>query len=114
MEVAMIASLGRTTLRLLLGLATVAPVALLSGGCSDVITYSYRSREEGMRRFAEKSYSDAAGAFRNAIRQEPLDYRSHYYLGVCYDEMQQHQQAFQEYKAALGVMATTVEGKFDD
>lgn len=88
-------------------------IVLLAGGCGDVITFSNKAREEGLRLYSEGMYGDAAGAFRNAIRQEPRDYRSHFYLGVCYDEMKQYQQAFQQYHAAREIMMQTPEGRAD-
>ena len=93
----------------LLGLASL----LAMTGCADVVTYANRSREEGKRLYDGKQYTDAAGAFRNAIRQDPRDYESHFYLGVCYDEMKQHQQAFPQYKTSLDVMARYMEGQYD-
>ena len=77
-------------------------------GCE--ITYSNKAYEEGIHLYREKMYSDAAGAFRNAIRQEPRHWRSHFYLGVCHEEMGQFQQAFQEYRASLDIMRHTLGG----
>lgn len=89
-------------------LATVLTLPLLLTGCTqDVVTFANKSREEGMLFYNEKAYSDAAGAFRNAIRQDPRDARSHFYLGVCYDELKQHQQAFSQYRTALEVLKQT-------
>lgn len=90
-------------------LAAVLLFALVSTGC----TYSRKFQEEGLRLYTEKMYSDAAGAFRAAIRQDPRDYHSQFYLGVCYEQMGQLEQVFQEYYAALGIMAMTDEGRFD-
>jgi Tfp pilus assembly protein PilF len=83
-------------------------------GCADVITYANRSREEGLRLHRQDAHADAAGAFRNAIRQDPRDYRSHYYLGVCYDKLGEHQQAFAQYRTALDVIRHTMEGRIDE
>ena len=93
--------------------AVCLAAVLVAGGCGDVITFSNKAREEGLRLYSEGMYSDAAGAFRTAIRQEPRDYRSHFYLGVCYDEMKQYQQAFQQYHAAREIMMQTPEGRAD-
>ncbi len=79
-------------------------LSLISTGCTDVLTYATKSREEGLRLYNERSYADAAGAFRNAIRQDPRDYESHYYLGICYDDLKQHHQAFSQYRTSLDVM----------
>jgi len=96
----------------LISLINIAPLVALTG-CADVISYSAKSQEEGMRFYTEKAYGDAAGAFRNAIRQDPRDFRSHYYLGVCYDEMHMHQQAFSAYRTALDVM-TQIKANYSD
>ena len=74
-------------------------------GCTDVITYANKSREEGLRLYNERAVADAAGAFRNAIRQDPRDYQSQYYLGVCYDDLNQHHQAFSQFRISLDVMS---------
>ena len=73
-------------------------LSLISTGCTDVLTYANKSRDEGVRLYSEHYYADAAGAFRNAVRQDPRDYRSQYYLGLCYDELKQHHQAFSSFR----------------
>lgn len=108
----MIRSIGPAAWRKTLA-AIIVSSFMFAAGCTEVVTFSRKSREEGMRLFSERMYGDAAGAFRNAIRQEPRDYRSHFYLGVCFEEMTEYQQAFQEYYTALDVMSNTQEGKFD-
>src|SRR5262249_28511693 len=82
-------------------------------GCGEAFTYANKSREEGMRLYSENAYGDAAGAYRTAIRQDPRDYKSQFYLGVCYDQMNEHQQAFSQYRITLHVMANTQAGKED-
>jgi Tfp pilus assembly protein PilF len=88
--------------------AAVASVLLgilfLSTGCTEVITYAGKSRDAGLRLYSEGATADAAGAFRNAIRQNPRDFESHYYLGICYDDLKQRHQAFSEYRISLDVM----------
>ena len=54
----------------------------LAAGCQDVLTYSDQTREAGMTAYMQGDYPKAAGAFRSALRQDPRDYRSHYYLGM--------------------------------
>jgi len=80
-------------------------LSLISTGCTEVLTYANKSREEGLRLYNEHYYADAAGAFRNSIRQDPRDYRSQYYLGLCYDELKQHHQAFAQFRTSLDVMS---------
>jgi tetratricopeptide (TPR) repeat protein len=78
--------------------------SLISTGCTEVLTYANKSREEGIRLYNEHYYADAAGAFRNAIRQDPRDFKSQYYVGLCYDELKQHHQAFASFRTSLEVM----------
>src|SRR3954465_14626568 len=81
-EVAVIAShrlLSTFTLSALL----VAPL-IGSGGCADMVTFSKDSRQKGIQQYAEGNYQDAAGSFQNAIRQDPRDFRSHFYLAESY------------------------------
>lgn len=82
-------------------------------GCLDLFTFSRKTEEEGMRLYSERMYADAAGAFRNSIRQDPQNYHSHFYLGVCSEELKEYQQAFQEYYTALEVMEHSIAGKYD-
>lgn len=82
-------------------------------GCHEVFTYARQSRTEGLSLYRQEAYSDAAGAFRNAIRQDPRDYESRYWLAKCYDHMELHQEAFAEYKAALDILPVTYGGKND-
>src|SRR5437764_4217283 len=80
-------------------------LSFISAGCTEALTYANKSREEGIKLYDQRYYADAAGAFRNAIRQDPRDYRSQYYLGLCYDELKQHHQAFASFRTALNVMS---------
>src|SRR5262249_1572366 len=98
MEVAMPGACGLAR-GLVLSLAAAALLSLF--GCAEVVNYSDRSRQQGLQLYQDKAYTDAAGAFRNAIRQDPGDYESHFYLGVCYDELGQHPLAFSQYRTSL-------------
>jgi tetratricopeptide (TPR) repeat protein len=99
MEVAVnTSSLVYRTLTLVLGCLLVAV-----SGCADQITHSQDSRAAGVVLLDKKDYVNAAGAFRNAVKQEPRDYASHYYLGVCYTEMKQPQLAIKSLKTGMGV-----------
>lgn len=83
------------------------------GGCADIVTYSKDSRREGIELYNRQAYTDAAGAFRNAVRQNPRDYRSYYYLGASHEQLGQYQQALAAYKTSYQVIDTTMEGKQD-
>lgn len=108
----MITSISKCSYLLILALFA-AGLLLSAGGCADMVTYAKDSRREGIRYYNAGAYTDAAGSFRNAIRQDPRDYRSHYYLGASYEQLRQYQQAIQAYKASLDVMSTSLEGKED-
>jgi tetratricopeptide (TPR) repeat protein len=99
--------------RVLIGIPLLAGAGFALGGCSDVITYSKESRATGEDLYNQQNYSDAAGAFRNAIRQNPADYRSHYYLASCYAKDRAYNQAIQQYQTCLLIMPTTLEGTMD-
>jgi tetratricopeptide (TPR) repeat protein len=86
---------------------------MLAGGCGEIITYSYKSRAQGVALYEEQRYDDAAGAFRNATQQNPRDYISFYYLGKSYEASGRQQQALQSYRTSVEVMPVTFEGKQD-
>jgi len=108
----MIRLIGQAAGRLLLA-AGVFCALFATTGCQDTFTFSGKFEQEGMRLYSERMYGDAAGAFRQSIRQDPQNYHSHFYLGVCYEELKEYQQAFQEYYTALEVMEHTPAGEFD-
>jgi tetratricopeptide (TPR) repeat protein len=85
----------------------------LFAGCADVVTYANDARRDGLKNMKDGNTVDAAGSFRNAVRQDPRDYKSYYYLGQCYDEMGSQNQAVQAYRSGLDVMNITVEGRED-
>ncbi len=66
-----------------------------------------------MELYDQQNYTDAAGAFRNAIRQNPADYRSHYYLGACYAQNKEYHQAIQQFQTCLAIMPSSLEGTMD-
>jgi Tfp pilus assembly protein PilF len=93
---------------------TLAVVSLMSlAGCTETFTYAERSRREGLGLYNQKAYEEASGAFVTAIRQDPRDYESQYYLGKCYDEMNLHQQAFAQFRTAMDVVNGTYGGRND-
>jgi Tfp pilus assembly protein PilF len=100
----------------------VAAVALLAAGLAgcgggispEMITYNHRAyREQGIEKFDKADYVNAASSFKEALRQEPGDYTSRYYLGECYDKMGHPQQAIEEYRTTLTSMVHSLEGKGD-
>jgi cytochrome c-type biogenesis protein CcmH/NrfG len=82
-------------------------------GCADNITYAHDAENKGMEYYNKQQYSDAAAAFRNAARQNPREYKAHYYLAASEDALGNYQEAMVSYKACLDVMNTTLEGRYD-
>ena len=97
-------------------LSLVVALALLSAasGCAEVVASSKKPRETGNKALTAGEYTDAAGAFRQAVRQDPLDYRSWYGLGQSYDKAEAYHQAIQAYRTALDVRKRTLPGKEDE
>lgn len=95
--------------------ATLASAMLLGiAGCgADVMNLSSKAQREGLALYNEGQYDEAAGTFRNSIRENPRNYKSFYYLGACYDSMKQYQLAAQAYRSSLDVMPFTMAGDED-
>lgn len=96
----------------LTGIVTLGTVSGL--GCSgEYFTFSRQSREKGIQYLETNQYDEAQGAFRDAVRQNPRDYQSYYYLGVLYDRQKQYTNAIASFKTSLQVQDVTVEGHRD-
>jgi tetratricopeptide (TPR) repeat protein len=113
MEVAMPA-VRRLSARLLLSAALAGAPLLALVGCSDIITYADKTRDAGMVAYNQQDYPRAAGAFRSALRQDPRDYRSHYYLGMSSLQMHNYQQATVAFRACLDTQNVTLLGQEDE
>lgn len=93
--------------------AFITVVGLSMVGCADLVTYSKDAQAEGMRYYNAGQYTDAAGAFRNAVKQSPENYQARYYLAESYRQTGGHQKAIQSYHAALDAMKVTYAGQRD-
>ena len=67
----------------------------------------------GLRQYQEKNYAEAAAAFRTAVRKDPRDYKSQYYLAVACDAEQRYQESIEAYRATLQIMKLTYNGQDD-
>jgi tetratricopeptide (TPR) repeat protein len=95
--------------------AVLVCALLLSGvGCSDMITYSQDAQREGIKLYQKQNYADAAGAFRNSVRQNPRNYEGYYWLGMSYEKIGQYQQSIAAFKTARDIINVAPEGKYDD
>ena len=93
---------------------SIAVLSFALSGCgTEVISYNRQFREQGLVQLEKRDYPDAASSFSNALRQEPGDYTSRYYLGQCEEKMSKLQAAIQQYRTCLDVMSHSLEGKGD-
>ena len=84
-----------------------------TNGTTEIISYTRQNRETGMQLYGKSQWVEAASYFNAAIRQEPGDYTSRFYLGACQEQMGKTQQAIQQYWTTLNVMDHSIEGKTD-
>jgi len=95
------------------GLVGCQGTDLSSAVTNVLVPANEQSREKGVTLYNAGDYADAAGAFNNAVRQDPRDYQSHYYLGRSYEAMGSYQQSIQSYHTSLLVMQNSMSGKDD-
>lgn len=82
-------------------------------GCGNAVTHHAAARREGIDLFNQHRYTDAAGAFSTAVRENPRDTLSFYYLGECYDRTGDNHRAIQSYRASLNAMPVSVHNSRD-
>jgi Tfp pilus assembly protein PilF len=87
--------------------------ACLTVGCADTITYSADAQKEGETLFRKGDYANAAGAFRNSVRQNPRNYKAYYELGCAYQQLDQPQLALAAFRSARETIKLTIEGQYD-
>jgi Tfp pilus assembly protein PilF len=101
-----------------LSVGVVSLVAAASfTGCiqtSEMITFSAQQRAKGIEFYDQQNIEKATGAFRDAVRQNPRDYISFYYLGKIYADAGNEQLASQSFRASLRVKSQTDEGQSDE
>ena len=94
---------------------SLAPVLLVSSsGCTDTITFAGNNREAGILAYNEGRYTDSAGSFRAALRQDPRDYQSQYWLGQSYLQLGNYQSASVAFRSCLDTRTVTLAGKEDE
>jgi tetratricopeptide (TPR) repeat protein len=97
------------------GMMVVAGALGLAGtGCVTLDQhFSQKSHVEGARLYNVGDYDGAAGAYQNAIKAEPRDYKAYYSLACCYDAQKDYEKAIHAYRTSLDVMALTFAGQHD-
>ena len=98
---------------LLKGIVLAGAIGLVGGCVSLDQHFSQKSHVEGNRLYAAGDYDGAAGAYRNAVKAEPRDYKAYYYLGCSYDAQNDSEKAIHAYKTSLDVMSLTFAGQHD-
>jgi tetratricopeptide (TPR) repeat protein len=93
--------------------AIVLGCGVMIAGCADMTADSTGSRHTANGLYTAGEYDQAAGAYKNATRQDPRDYKAQYGLACSYDQLHQYQQAIQAYKTTLDVMTRTLAGQED-
>lgn len=94
-------SINRTVCSVLL--ATAAFV----GGCTTdnpLLTNQRAVRLDGIDLYNRTDYENAAGSFRSAVKQDPRDFRSDYFLGLTYERLGNYQQAIQAYMSSIKIL----------
>ena len=86
---------------------------LTLSGCAGAFTPVEDPQEAGLRLYAEKNYPESAGAFRNALKEDPRDYTSRYLLAVSLDAMGAYHESIESYKTTLDTMQLTLKGRTD-
>lgn len=84
------------------GLAGLAGCGSVQG--VDVLTWANDAKRQGMQQYNDGRYAEAAGCFRNAIRQQPADPESHFWLAMSDEQTQSYHEAIDAYKTALQLM----------
>jgi tetratricopeptide (TPR) repeat protein len=112
MEVAVKSSLC-TLQRILLGVAAAGSFLALAGCGTDMLTYAQDSKRAGIGEYNDGNYADAVGSFRNAVRQDPRDAESEYWLGLSYEQTGNFHEAINAYKTALIEMPDPGSARFD-
>jgi tetratricopeptide (TPR) repeat protein len=93
--------------------ALVSSILAAGIGCAETMTYAKDANHEGMALYDQADYLDASVAFQSAARQNPRDYMSFYYLGLCYEALNSNQEAISAYRSCMGVMPLSLAGKED-
>jgi tetratricopeptide (TPR) repeat protein len=101
------------SIRFLAQTALLSSVVVAGYGCAEAITYAKDAHKEGMSLYQQGDYVDAAAAFANAVRQNPRDYPSYFYLGASYQAQGSFQQSISAYRSCLDTMPLSLAGKQD-
>lgn len=91
----------------------LAGTLVLSSGCGDALSHSAPPRRDGVKLLNEGRYAEAAGAFNAAVKSNPRDHYSFFYLGECYEQLGDPHRAIQAYQTSLAVMPYSIHDRGD-
>jgi Tfp pilus assembly protein PilF len=94
-------------------IGSILLASFVVGGCGEYVTFSKDSRRRGVQYLESNQNEEAKGAFRDAVRQNPRDYQSYYYLGSIYEKESAFAPAVTNYRTSLSVQNVTSEGRAD-
>ncbi|HWE03874.1 MAG TPA: hypothetical protein VG326_15825 [Tepidisphaeraceae bacterium] len=92
---------------------TILSFALALTGCGEMTVNTLQSRNAGIKQYNDGQYVEASSTFRLALRGNPADYPSHYFLGASLAKMGSYEQAIQQYKTTLDLMNVDLVGQSD-
>jgi tetratricopeptide (TPR) repeat protein len=101
------------TVRLTVQTALISSILVTGFGCAETMTYAKNANHDGMSLYDQADYLDASVAFASATRQNPRDYMSFYYLGLCYQALGSNQESISAFQSCMDVMPLTLAGKQD-
>jgi tetratricopeptide (TPR) repeat protein len=96
-----VTSINRTFGLVVFSVAISGVFLSLTGCGTDMLTYAQDAKHAGIGQYNDGNYADAAGSFRNAVRQDPTDPETEYWLGLSYEKTGSYHEAINAYKTAL-------------
>lgn len=70
----------------------------------DLLTWSNDAKRQGLQQYNDGRYAEAAGCFRNAIRQNPIDPEAEFWLAMSYEQTQSYHEAIDAFKTSMQLM----------
>jgi Flp pilus assembly protein TadD len=97
-------TLGRIARTTLAASATALLLFSLAGCGADLLTWAKDAKRQGAQQYNDGKYAEAEGSFRNAIRQDPTDPETEYWLALSCEQTGSYPQAIEAYKTCLKLM----------
>jgi len=88
-------------------------IGLVCGCVDKVASIDHDARHTGIVQYQQGNYAVAAGSFKVAVKTEPRDYKSYFYMGASYEQMQMFHESISAYKSAWQVIDLSWQGQHD-